>query len=105
MMSRLMVPLRRYAEFGSRSSRAEFWKWMLVFYALILIPVALMFLGRSIIPGSMVLFGILAGIVFLGGIVLSSPTLLTSILLDAAAELVPREQQTQCGEQHGASID
>jgi uncharacterized membrane protein YhaH (DUF805 family) len=68
MMSWVMVPLRRYAEFEGRSSRAEFWKWTLVFYAVILLLIALMFLGRSIIPGSMAIFGALAAIVFLGGI-------------------------------------
>lgn len=63
----VMTPLRRYAEFEGRSSRAEFWKWMLVFYGVILVLVALMLAGRYLFPAApvMTIFGVLIVIVFL----------------------------------------
>jgi uncharacterized membrane protein YhaH (DUF805 family) len=76
MIGWVMVPLRRYAEFGGRSSRAEFWKWILVFYGVIILLMSLIFfrllvsIGRGTlgVTGSMVVFGILAAIIFFGGL-------------------------------------
>ncbi len=64
------APLRRYAVFSGRSSRAEFWKWTLA-YILTLVAM-LAATGVSYAARSDVLLGIFAvllGIMFLGTIV------------------------------------
>jgi uncharacterized membrane protein YhaH (DUF805 family) len=68
MLGWVMIPLQRYAEVSGRSSRAEFWKWTLSFYFLMLLLVVLIFAARYVSPTASTVLIVIAVIAFIAAL-------------------------------------
>jgi uncharacterized membrane protein YhaH (DUF805 family) len=69
MIGWVMVPLRRYADFSGRSSRAEFWKWTLAFYVVIFVLIFLLIAATRVSSIAALILGIVTAVFVIGCII------------------------------------